>query len=112
MEPKIKLWLEVDDEIVFGIGRLILLEKIDRLGSINKAANELNMSYRAAWGKIKASEERLGFKLVETKVGGSKGGGTELTSKAKKVMKKYQEYEELINQKVQKIFKNKFTDLF
>ena len=33
------------------------------------------MSYRAAWGKIRRSEEALGFKLIE-KVGSNKQGYT------------------------------------
>jgi molybdate transport system regulatory protein len=34
------------------------------LGSLNKAAKEMGMSYRAAWGKIKMSEEALGQPLL------------------------------------------------
>ncbi|KXS40592.1 MAG: molybdate transport system regulatory protein [Candidatus Frackibacter sp. T328-2] len=103
------MWLEVDGEVVFGAGRLCLLESIDRLGSINKAAQDLNMSYRAAWGKIKASEERLGIKLVETKVGGSSGGGTQLTSKAKGIIERYKDYENLVNKHAKEIFDENFT---
>lgn len=112
MEPKVKLWLEIDGEVVFGAGRLELLKYIDSLGSINKAAEKLNMSYRAAWGKIKASEERLGIKLIETQVGGAKGGGTQLTSKAKEMLIKYQRYESEVNKQAQKIYEDILADLF
>jgi len=43
------------------------------LQKLKAAAEELGMSYRAAWGKLKASEEALGMALVE-KVGGNKTG--------------------------------------
>jgi molybdate transport system regulatory protein len=108
----VKLWLEVDGEAVIGTGRLKLLLNIDRFGSITKAADDLNMSYRTAWGKIKDSEERLNCKLVATKVGGSSGGGAELTTKAKDIIAKYQEYERLINQKARELFEEKIAGLF
>jgi len=67
------LWLETDKGLIFGPGRAELLECIERLGSLRKAAEELGMSYRAAWGKIKATEEALGFKLID-KAGSYKEG--------------------------------------
>lgn len=65
MEIKYKIWLESDCRVVFGQGRRELLEAIDECRSLNAAAKKLSMSYRAAWGRLKASEERLGFKLVD-----------------------------------------------
>lgn len=112
LQPKLKLWLEVDGEAVIGTGRLQLLKSINRLGSINKAAQELDMSYRAAWGKIKDSEKRLGYKLVDTKKGGSSGGGAKLTSDAKEFITIYQEYEDLVKEKAEKLFEDKLADLF
>ncbi|MBU1042206.1 MAG: LysR family transcriptional regulator [Proteobacteria bacterium] len=70
---RLHLWLERGGGTVFGMGRLQLLERIDTCGSLKAAAEELGMSYRAAWGKLKASEEALGIALVE-KVGGNKSG--------------------------------------
>jgi molybdate transport system regulatory protein len=67
------LWLETDKGLVFGPGRAALLERIERLGSLRKAAEELGMSYRAAWGKIKATEKALGFKIID-KAGSYKEG--------------------------------------
>ncbi|MBI3592960.1 MAG: LysR family transcriptional regulator, partial [Nitrospirae bacterium] len=75
MEIKSKLWIEIDGEPVFGRGRSFLLNAIDRYGSINRAAKEINISYRKAWSYIKAMEERLGIKLVERQSGGKNGGG-------------------------------------
>lgn len=62
---RLHLWLDTPDGVFFGSGRAQLLQLIERHGSIKKAAEELGMSYRAAWGKIRKSEEVLGFKLVE-----------------------------------------------
>jgi molybdate transport system regulatory protein len=38
---------------------------VDECQSLNAAAKKLDISYRLAWGKIKAAEARLGFELVE-----------------------------------------------
>jgi len=45
---------------------------VQRLGSLNQAAKALGMSYRAAWGRIKSTEEALGEPLL-IKASGRKG---------------------------------------
>lgn len=69
---RMNLWLETEKGMLFGLGRAQLLGLIVELGSLNKAAKELGMSYRAAWGRIKNTEEVLGDSLVE-KARGRKG---------------------------------------
>ncbi len=66
MDIRCKIWLEKDGEVLFGKGRAELLDAIEEYSSLRGAAKKLNMSYRAAWGRLRASEERLGFKLVNT----------------------------------------------
>jgi len=108
MEIKSKLWIEVDGRPVFGRGRRFLLEAIDKHGSINQAAKEINISYRKAWGYIKAMEERLGFKLIERQTGGRNGGGAVLTDEARVFLIKYESLEkgiqELVDERFNKIF--------
>jgi molybdate transport system regulatory protein len=62
---KFKVWLEKDNHVLFGRGRVELLKAIDECHSLSAAAKELSMSYRAAWGRLQASERRLGCNLVE-----------------------------------------------
>jgi molybdate transport system regulatory protein len=106
---KSKLWLEVDGKPVFGRGRLFLLEAIDKYGSINRAAKEIDISYRKAWGYIKAMEERLGIKLVERRIGGNHGGGAKLTGNARDLLRNYEALEtgvrEIVDKRFEKIFK-------
>jgi len=64
---RLRLWLETSNGILFGSGRAELLERVQELGSLKKAAESLGMSYRAAWGKIKQTEDVLGKKLIEKK---------------------------------------------
>jgi len=62
---RMHLWLELQEDIFIGLGRVQLLERIDRLGSLNKAASSMGMSYRAAWGRMKKTEKLLGNPLVQ-----------------------------------------------
>ena len=75
-----KVWIEDENgDVVFGLGRVKILEAVDRLGSLQAAAKELKMGYRAIWGRIRATEERLGEELLVRTIGGSTGGGSRLT---------------------------------
>ena len=69
-----KIWVADDaGAVVFGLGRLKILTAIQRNGSIQAAAKELGMSYRAVWGRIKATQERLGQPLLLRNIGGESG---------------------------------------
>ncbi len=108
MVIKSKLWIEVEGEPVFGRGRRFLLQAIDKYGSINKAAKEINISYRKAWSYINAMEQRLGIRLVERQAGGKNGGGARLTEEARDFLKRYEMLEEGIREMVDK----KFNEIF
>ena len=86
----------------------MLLESIDRLGSLSAASKELGMSYRAAWGKIKATEKVLGIKLLEVTTGGKGGGGATLTPEAKELISKYKQFNDKIASLMEKEFKHIF----
>ena len=87
MEIKSKFWVENGGEVVLGGGKATLLLAVDQLGSIQRAADKFGMSYRHAWGVIRKIEQRAGFKIVETKLGGKDGGGAQLTPKGKAFVK-------------------------
>jgi len=108
MNIKSKLWIEIEGKPVFGRGRRFLLEAIDKYGSINQAAKDISISYRKAWGYIKAMEERLGFKLIKRQTGGKNGGGAVLTAEARDFLEKYRSLEEGINEFVDKRFRTFF----
>lgn len=65
MEIHCKVWLERDGKVLFGQGRRELLRAIAETGSLAGAAKKLDMSYRAAWGRLRASEDRMGIRLLE-----------------------------------------------
>lgn len=99
-----KVWIEDDEgKVIFGLGRLKILEAIDRCGSLNAAAKELKMSYRGLWGKIKTTEEGLGEPLLIKNAGGAAGGGSRLTPLAKKLIDEFRKMHGYVN---------KETDIF
>ncbi|MHC4267781.1 MAG: winged helix-turn-helix domain-containing protein [Planctomycetota bacterium] len=108
MKVKFKIWIEQDDNVAFAEGRRMLLEAVDRLGSLNAAAKELGMSYRAAWGKIKTTEKALGLKLLDVTTGGKGGGGAKLTNEARKLVSSYNNYVKKMSKIVEKEFKLMF----
>lgn len=108
MKAKFKIWLEENGGVAFAEGRRMLLEAVDRLGSLNAAAKELGMSYRAAWGKIKATEKALGIKLLEVTTGGKGGGGAILTPEAKELISKYKQFNDKMASLVEKELKHIF----
>ncbi len=103
---RVHIWLETEKGLFFGHGRAQLLSKIEEYGSLKKAAEKLGMSYRAAWGKIRKSEEVLGIKLV-IKTGSNKEG-YQLTPEGKilkdKYIKWFDEVEQYAALKAEEIF--------
>ena len=93
MEIMHKIWLEKNGKVIFGKGRDELLKTIDECQSLNAAAKKLNMSYRAAWGRLRASEERMGMKLVEVD---AHGKGMSLTKEARTIIGSFDKLEEKI----------------
>ena len=76
-----------------GRGPVQLLQGIARLGSINQAAKDMNMSYVKAWKIIKIMEASLGGKILNTEIGGKDYGGSELTPLATKFLDLFTVYE-------------------
>jgi molybdate transport system regulatory protein len=103
MEIKYKVWFEKDGKVIFGSGRRELLRAVDTYNSLNAAAKHLNMSYRAAWGRLKASEERLGMKLVEPH---PSGRALHLTAEARSLLKRFDELDRKISDLVLKTCQN------
>jgi len=108
LDIRSKIWLEIEGETVFGSGRRALLYEIDRLGSINKAAKAINISYRKALSYIQSMESRLGKVLIIRQAGGRNGGGASLTDNARNLLEKYRKLESGVNDMLDK----KFAEVF
>jgi len=91
MRVRTSVWIENEaGQSVFGKGRLQILTAIRETGSIKAAAQSIGMSYRGLWGRLKSSEERLGFPLVTSRAGSGPSSGTRLTPEAVVLMERYE----------------------
>ncbi len=61
-----RVWFEHEGEYTFGPGVFRLIKKVNELGSLKKAAEDLRMPYRGAWGRIRKAEQALGISLLES----------------------------------------------
>lgn len=82
---------------------LELLERIDATGSISAAASAMGMSYKAAWEAVEGINNLSEQPLVERKTGGSKGGGTTLTTYGRRVAGAYRRLEQEREQVLKKL---------
>ncbi len=95
-----KVWIvDSEEKVVFGLGRFRILDAIQRLGSLQAAAKELKMSYRAVWCRVKVSEERIGKPLVVRK-----GKGSALTAHAEKIMKQFKRLQAIIEKESNEVY--------
>ncbi|MCX5919137.1 MAG: winged helix-turn-helix domain-containing protein [Deltaproteobacteria bacterium] len=108
MQVKSKVWIEAGGEVVAGDGKINLLERIEEAGSIQKAAGEIGMSYRHAWGFLQKMEKRGGIKLVVTQIGGREGGGAKLTPQGKEFLRRYSAFREGLDEYIEKKFRQAF----
>jgi molybdate transport system regulatory protein len=97
-----RIWLEKDGELYMGWGRAMLLERIDKLGSIAAAARSMKLGYRNAWLWIESVNRLAPSPLVEKTTGGSGGGYARLTSEGRRVVREYKalraKFEDFIGQ--------------
>ena len=101
-----KIWIEdFKGEVIFGLGRYRILDAVSRLGSMNAAAKELRMSYRAVWMRIRSSEKRIGKALVNRD-----GKGSRLTSFAESLMKQYRRLHALVQTETDEVYDRLVTD--
>ena len=110
MKLNYKIWIEKDGEKVFGDGPLDILHRVERTGSLRQAAEEINMSYSQAWNLMRDLERRLGFNLLKRKVGGERGGGSEVTEEARKLMTKFKLFREKAGQSLNSLYKKIFKE--
>lgn len=80
------IWIESNKGAFIGMGRVILLEKIEEHGSITVAAKSMKMSYRQAWELINSMNKQSKQPLVIASSGGAGGGGTKVTKEGKKII--------------------------
>jgi molybdate transport system substrate-binding protein len=68
-----------------------LLIALDRTGSISAAAKKTGISYRHAWLLLNTANVNAGAPLFEATVGGTRGGGTQLTDYGRNALVVFQQ---------------------
>lgn len=80
---KSRIWIEADNNILLGEGRVRLLKAIEKTGSLSKAAKSLNISYKKAWNLVDSVNKSAKKPVTKSNIGGVGGGGAKLTSYGK-----------------------------
>jgi len=88
------LWIHRRQSEFLGDERINLLEKIDELGSITRAAKAVGISYKTAWDTVNLVNNMAEKPLVDRSAGGKGGGGTSLTAEGKKVISQFKTIQE------------------
>lgn len=76
-----------------GPGKVRLLELVEETGSISAAGRAMKMSYRRAWLLVESLNEKFDHTIVETRKGGSSGGGAQLTDAGRAIIQHYHSME-------------------
>ncbi|MCO5269941.1 MAG: LysR family transcriptional regulator [Brumimicrobium sp.] len=84
-----KIWIKSNNESFLGQGRIDLLRNIEKFGSISKAAKEMKMSYKKAWGLVNSMNSNFTKPLVIGEAGGVNGGGSCLSKTGKHLVHIY-----------------------
>jgi molybdate transport system regulatory protein len=86
LKLKSSQWIvDEDNNIIIGKGRAEILENIEKTGSINQTAKMMQMSYKAVWSKIKATEKHMNARIVHT----DRKEGSRLSKDGKDLLAKY-----------------------
>jgi molybdate transport system regulatory protein len=89
-----RFWIETPDGRFIGVGKIELMEKIQRLGSIRQAALEMEMSYRQAWGLIEQMNEMAKTPLVISQRGGKGGGKAIVTEQGENFIALFKQFQQ------------------
>lgn len=76
---KSRIWIETNNNVLLGEGRVHLLKAIQKTGSLSKAAKSLNISYKRAWTLLNSVNKSAKKPVTINSIGGKGGGGAQLT---------------------------------
>lgn len=87
--PQLSIRIDFDEEGRLGPGKVMLLERIAREGSISAAGRSMKMSYKRAWELVAEINDNFAQPLVSSKTGGKSGGGATLTPRGEELVRLY-----------------------
>ncbi len=83
---KSRIWIESNNKVLIGEGRVNLLRAIGETGSLSKAAKSLDLSYKKAWQLLDSVNKSSEKPVTINSIGGKGGGGAELTEYGKSLI--------------------------
>jgi molybdate transport system regulatory protein len=107
MTVKHEVWL-VRDGRAFGKEAVELLRRIEEAGSLKGAVAGMKTCFVTASRMVRDMERRLGFPLLERKIGGASRGGSRLTPEARDLMKRYEALSQDAEAVIHKIYAKHF----
>ncbi|WP_282148256.1 winged helix-turn-helix domain-containing protein [Algibacter lectus] len=104
---KSRIWIESENHVLLGEGRVQLLKAIETEGSLSKAAKTLGLSYKKAWSLIDSVNKSAKKPVTINSTGGKGGGGAELTDYGKQLIAVFDEINKncwnFLNEQIQKL---------
>ncbi|MCB4798103.1 winged helix-turn-helix domain-containing protein [Neotamlana laminarinivorans] len=104
---KSRIWIEADNNVLLGQGRVQLLKAIAKTGSLSKAAKSLNISYKKAWTLLDSVNKSAKKPVTINSIGGKGGGGAELTDYGISLIRAFDEINQncwdFLDKQIQKI---------
>jgi molybdenum ABC transporter molybdate-binding protein len=88
---KIRVRVERDGKTVLDERSAELLAALEQTHSISAAARLLGVSYRHAWLLVQEANEAAGQPLLETEIGGTRGGGARLTEYGRAALRVFEQ---------------------
>lgn len=98
------------EDAFFGADMCQLMTLIQKTESVRLACDQMGISYSKGWKMIDTMETQLGYKAIERKQGGKKGGKSILTKEGTIFFEKYISFEKKAKEAVENIFKEIFKD--
>jgi molybdate transport system regulatory protein len=89
--PLLKIRINHEGNTALGPGKIELLQMIEQHGSISAAAKQMQMSYRRAWELVDMMNRCFDQAVVLGSIGGSHGGGAQVTEFGKSLIEAYQQ---------------------
>ena len=110
MQAHAKVWFERAGKVALSGWRVALLEAIAQSGSLSAGTARLGVPYRTAWYKLREIEEQLGVRLLDTRAGGPRGGGSTLTPAALEMVARFRRVQGDVEKLVRERFEIEFAE--
>lgn len=92
-QATLKLQIDLKDGSRLGPGKIMLLEAIDRAGSLSQGAAEMGISYRRAWLFVSQINDSFDHPAISTPASGHGGAPAQLTDFGRELIAVYRKLE-------------------